>query len=232
MPNYHFSQEVLDDFEENARRQILVEMEAWGYLCPRCRSNIHYNRETKLYYCVPCEFVETKAQYRETLADIRSTLSRSGDPIRIPDQERELAKIRSRKLAHQRLLDVVYYIRFRDAVKIGTTCALKKRLSSLPWEEVLAIEPGDVQVERHRHKQFAGIRIIDEWFHESRELTDHIRRINFDNDWWRETRFPGLPLFPWAYGSASIPDDSKTVTIERAARLGRSSKDVAQHADL
>lgn len=221
MPNYRFSPEALAQFEEDIQRETLVEMDACGYLCPRCRSKIHYNRAKKLYYCVPCEFVETKAQYRETLNDIRRTLSLSGEPIRIPDQERELARLRSRRIERQELLDVVYYIRFRDVVKIGTTHTLKGRLSSLPWEEVLAIEPGDMQVERHRHKQFAKIRFMDEWFRDSRELADHIRRINFDNNEWRQCRFPDLPSFPWSYKTVVIPADPERITVERAARLGR-----------
>lgn len=51
---------------------------------------------------------------------------------------------------------VVYYLRFGDRIKIGTTTNLRTRLISVPCDEVLAVEPGSYALERERHEQFAG----------------------------------------------------------------------------
>ena len=62
-------------------------------------------------------------------------------------------------------VDVVYYVRWRDRVKIGTSAAPRRRLAALPVEEVLAFERGDRSVERRRHEQFAAHRFPrTEWF--------------------------------------------------------------------
>lgn len=74
---------------------------------------------------------------------------------------------------------VVYYIRFGDRIKIGTTYSLRRRLSSLPVDELLAIEHGSYDQEAKRHEQFAETRIgSTEWFHASPELEAHIRRLS------------------------------------------------------
>lgn len=72
---------------------------------------------------------------------------------------------------------IVYYIRFGDRVKIGTTTNLKARLGVVPHDEVLATEPGGRDVERARHVQFAATRITREWFAYSTELKQHIARL-------------------------------------------------------
>lgn len=72
---------------------------------------------------------------------------------------------------------VVYYVRFADRVKIGTSTNLRSRLSALPHDEVLAVEPGGVDVERRRHAQFCADRIIGEWFDMSDALKAHIDGI-------------------------------------------------------
>jgi len=69
-------------------------------------------------------------------------------------------------------LDVVYYIRFGDRVKIGTTANPRSRLSHLVHDELLAFERGNRLVEQHRHQQFAAHRMLrTEWF----DLHDDIR---------------------------------------------------------
>ncbi|MGW5387185.1 GIY-YIG nuclease family protein [Nocardia sp. NPDC003963] len=74
--------------------------------------------------------------------------------------------------------EVVYYIRFGDRIKIGTTSNLSARLSTLPFDEVLATEPGGVEVERQRHTEFAASRISGrEWFTASEALLAHIASL-------------------------------------------------------
>lgn len=73
--------------------------------------------------------------------------------------------------------EVVYYIRFSDRVKIGTTRNLKSRLQSLPHDEVLATEPGSFDVEAARHLEFAHLRIHGEWFRLEGGLAEHIASL-------------------------------------------------------
>lgn len=81
--------------------------------------------------------------------------------------------------AAEREAGVVYYIRFADRVKIGTTTNLARRLAGLPHDEVLATEPGGPAVEGRRHQQFAEARVpgLNEWFYRSTELLDHIASL-------------------------------------------------------
>jgi hypothetical protein len=74
---------------------------------------------------------------------------------------------------------VVYYVRFGERVKIGTTTDLEKRLSALPYDELLATEPGHYDVERERHQQFRRSRIYAnrEWFHLTDEVQAHIASL-------------------------------------------------------
>ena len=72
---------------------------------------------------------------------------------------------------------LVYYIRFGDRVKIGTTTNMKRRLDSVPHDEILATEPGGREVEHARHVQFRADNIKGEWFRFSDQLAQHIRTI-------------------------------------------------------
>lgn len=71
---------------------------------------------------------------------------------------------------------VVYYIRFGDRVKIGTTTDLQTRLTAIPYDEVLATEPGSYDLEKRRHVQLRASRIYAnrEWFWLSDEVREHI----------------------------------------------------------
>lgn len=75
--------------------------------------------------------------------------------------------------------DVVYYIRFGNRVKIGTTSDFRRRLHGLPVDEVLAVEPGGRDLEKLRHKQFDPAKVArlrggkGEWFHLTEDLASH-----------------------------------------------------------
>lgn len=77
--------------------------------------------------------------------------------------------------------EVVYYVRFGDRVKIGTTKNLDKRLPFIPHDEVMATEPGGPYVEQQRHKQFKHLRAkvgrSREWFRLAPELVEHIAGV-------------------------------------------------------
>jgi hypothetical protein len=72
---------------------------------------------------------------------------------------------------------VVYYLRFADRIKIGSSFSLAGRLQSVPHDELLATEPGGRSLERRRHGQFAAYRITGEWFSAARPLMEHIAAI-------------------------------------------------------
>lgn len=76
-------------------------------------------------------------------------------------------------------LAVVYYIRFQDLVKIGTTVALTSRLNSIPHDEVLVTEPGHFELEKLRHEQFAHLRHRPrgEWFRYEPDLRAHVEEL-------------------------------------------------------
>ncbi len=86
----------------------------------------------------------------------------------LPDGDGEPARV-----------DVVYYIRWRDRIKIGTSGNPRLRLASLPHDEVLAFERGGRDLEQRRHAQFADRRIPgSEWFVTGDELLAHIAELS------------------------------------------------------
>ncbi|MGP3534964.1 GIY-YIG nuclease family protein [Microbacterium sp. RD1] len=84
-------------------------------------------------------------------------------------------------------IDVVYYLRYADRVKIGTTANPRQRLAAIRHDELLAFERGDRMLEQRRHAEFAADRWPrTEWFRLSDELADHIAVIGAGvTDPWR-----------------------------------------------
>jgi hypothetical protein len=74
-------------------------------------------------------------------------------------------------------VDVVYYLRFADRIKIGTTSNPRQRFGQLRFDELLAFERGDRGVERRRHEQFAAVRLGGEWFAADPALVTHVESI-------------------------------------------------------
>lgn len=80
---------------------------------------------------------------------------------------------------------VVYYIRLaEDAIKIGTTTDIKRRVRDMYRrpEDVIVTEPGDARLESVRHKQFAADKIdwpgSREVFRLSPALSSHIEMLS------------------------------------------------------
>ncbi|MER5312691.1 GIY-YIG nuclease family protein [Streptomyces sp. NPDC002773] len=82
---------------------------------------------------------------------------------------------RRRRTAPDRV-EIVYYIRRSDLVKIGTTCDPANRMKALMPDEILAFEPGGREVEQRRHRQFHPERVArrGEYFRLSSRLQRHI----------------------------------------------------------
>ncbi|WP_402844851.1 GIY-YIG nuclease family protein [Microbacterium sp. GXS0129] len=81
-------------------------------------------------------------------------------------------------------VDVVYYLRWRDRIKIGTSANPRQRLAAITHEELLAFERGDRILERERHEQFAPLRLGGEWFSADETLRAHALRLRGDRDPW------------------------------------------------
>jgi T5orf172 domain len=75
-------------------------------------------------------------------------------------------------------VDVVYYLRFGDRIKIGTSSNPRARLAQLRFDELLAFERGGRSTEQRRHAQFAEHRFPgSEWFHANDALAAHIEAV-------------------------------------------------------
>lgn len=76
---------------------------------------------------------------------------------------------------------VVYYVRFCDRIKIGTSWRLYERLKEIPHDELLAAEPGERVLESMRHDQFKSCKaqIVGgrEWFDSTPILLNHVQWV-------------------------------------------------------
>lgn len=74
---------------------------------------------------------------------------------------------------------IVYYIRFGERIKIGTTGDLWARVKQIPCDRLLATEPGGFDVERSRHEQFKAFRLNAnaEWFRDCPEIRRHVNAL-------------------------------------------------------
>lgn len=81
-------------------------------------------------------------------------------------------------------VDVVYYLRWHDRIKIGTSSQPRRRVAAIRHEELLAFEPGDRVVERARHAQLAHLREGGEWFRADAELVAHANRLAAGGSPW------------------------------------------------
>jgi hypothetical protein len=74
----------------------------------------------------------------------------------------------------------VYYVKTGDCIKIGYTVNVRQRMGAmrLPIDAVLATEPGGMQLERMRHKQFAHLRRGRlEDFEPAEDLLSHVAML-------------------------------------------------------
>lgn len=83
-------------------------------------------------------------------------------------------------------VDVVYYLRYRDRIKIGTSANPRQRLASIRHDELLAFERGNRLTEQRRHAQFAPHRLErTEWFDAHDDILAHVAVLSagVDDPW-------------------------------------------------
>lgn len=71
----------------------------------------------------------------------------------------------------------VYFIRYRDRIKIGYSVDPRTRISQHPCDEVLAIVEGTMKDERRCHAAFADLRENGEWFRADGRLIDYAKSL-------------------------------------------------------
>lgn len=72
-------------------------------------------------------------------------------------------------------IDIVYYLRLDDRLKIGTTANPRQRFAQIGHDEVVAFERGDRVLEQRRHREFAELRLgSSEWFGFGEALRAHV----------------------------------------------------------
>lgn len=79
---------------------------------------------------------------------------------------------------------IVYYILRGSLIKIGTTVRPRQRFDALMPDAVLAVEPGDPELERLRHVQFASLRerkVGREYFTPGPDLIEFIRALRAEH---------------------------------------------------
>lgn len=105
--------------------------------------------------------------------------------------EWRLGEVPDPELAAPRV-DVVYYARYRERVKIGTSSNPRQRLAVIPHDEVLAFERGGRLLEQRRHAEFAASRWAgSEWFRLDDALVRHIAELaaGVEDPWDRFERW-------------------------------------------
>jgi hypothetical protein len=73
----------------------------------------------------------------------------------------------------------VYYLHVGERIKIGYSVDVKRRMRDYPpGSELLAVEPGDRELETKRHRQFAGSRTDGrEWFRPTPDILELVAEI-------------------------------------------------------
>lgn len=177
-----------------------------GLSCPACEHLIRHHKRTGMFVCTRCEGQFTSVQMQQSIKARNTMRHRQENEAYAAMQAKlaEEARVR-RALIDAGNTSVVYYIRFRDTVKIGTSTDVAKRLTMHPWEELVAIEPGGQTVERRRHKELRSSRLDGEWFELTPEVREQIEDVNRVNATWYANVFSCMGPLPVAKRHAKFP---------------------------
>lgn len=121
----------------------------------------------------PLSVCEAHKQYRRPEAE---RFALSDDAVRDAAQEYQLAH-RADRARGRDYPRVVYFIRRADLIKIGYTADFALRMAALLPDDILAVEPGDRELEQRRHRQFHKSRVSGEWFRPTAALGTLIREL-------------------------------------------------------
>lgn len=91
-------------------------------------------------------------------------------------------------------VEVVYYLRYADRIKIGTSAQPRQRLGAIWHDELLAFERGGRALEQRRHREFAPLREGGEWFRAAPELISHIATLDCADPWRSHARWVSAAL--------------------------------------
>lgn len=116
---------------------------------------------------------------RERLRDVESSQESHLEAFSILANAKTVEQV-ANEVARQRVHEpLIYYVQVGDLVKIGTSTNLKARLITYPPNRrLLATEPGDYDLERHRHAEFSAYRAAGrEWFAMGADLLAYINGL-------------------------------------------------------
>lgn len=91
-------------------------------------------------------------------------------------------------------VEVVYYLRYAERIKIGTSTRPRQRLAAIRHDELLAFELGGRTLEQQRHRQFAALREGGEWFRSAPELLAHVAALRCRDPWRAHARWTSAAL--------------------------------------
>ena len=180
-----------------------VEAASRFHECPDCGAKAWFSPREDLFYCRTdgCYFVADPDEFavlvKDRYDDHHMTVSRR----RAVSKAEEDAYQNRQASLH---IGVVYYLQFGDRIKIGTTTNIGSRMHSVPWEQILLMEPGSYEVEKKRHKQFRASHVTLEWFAPSADLMDFIDERRAELHEFNLERFPDQGPFPWARETTSL----------------------------
>lgn len=139
------------------------------------------------YVRAPVAISQQVHEYMLTLWDLGididdEMLERMLDAAEKREREAAAREARPAVLAERQALpvvheQVVYYMRMDRLVKIGTSGNIRGRFEALMPQGVMAIEWGDHELERERHRQFVDLHSHGEWFHLEPALAGHIVEV-------------------------------------------------------
>lgn len=160
---------------------------------PDCRSAMQYEQRipdapiVQTRYGVLCHthavdvaiaVIQQQADHNRT-AQFFSRMS-TERAIRLEQWRREDEKYEAEKAALRKERDgFVYYIHIGERIKIGYSVDVKRRMRAYPpGSKLLAVEPGDRDLERKRHQQFAGSRTEGrEWFQPTVDIMELVQEL-------------------------------------------------------
>ncbi|MGW4641820.1 GIY-YIG nuclease family protein [Sphaerisporangium sp. NPDC004334] len=107
-------------------------------------------------------------------AEYKATIRRLEQRTATPDEDKRLAAAGHR--------DVVYILRFGDRIKIGYSANFRRRMSEVPYDELLLVLPGTRAHESALHEIFKEHRISGEWFHPHEDILKFVAEHTHDGD--------------------------------------------------